>query len=439
MFAQVGRIQMTLPFLLVLLVLAWSGPASAQEQRQSRVRGVEQVEDPTKSYEFLVNKGKLLFEHGQYREAAQAFIIACDTARGLREPGCWQRLATVAEKAGLIGVAIDAWNRTAELEPKLAEQATREGGRLRAVFGIVEVNAPTDRRLPSHPIELRYEGMLIDPELKKYVKKFLDFAAVEGIKEKDIWLPAGRYTQGDFGFDVRATETTVIELSKDLVPYRPSAFGLAGAEPARPVPGPWEFSVGFELGAGNAPGDGIGVAPVGLGGRVTIGRRIGPVRVEGKFRTGGTLTQSAGADEELLREGSAWHVLGQADVGVDLSLRPWLFLTPHVGLVGGSLGELLFSCLAEQKASVVVLAGECRLGAAAIGAQLGADLWFVPVTADGRVVFRAGLWAEVLAGSVLAEAGQSLAGSSDTHIVRVDSNQFTWIRVGLDIGPSIRF
>jgi hypothetical protein len=437
MFAQVGRIQVTLPFLLALLVL--SAPASAQEQRQSRVRGVEQADDPTKSYEFLINKGKLLFEHGQYREASQAFMVACDTARGLREPGCWQRLATVSEKAGLIGVAIDAWNRTAELEPRLAEQANRESSRLRSAFGTVEVNAPSDRRLPSHPIELRYEGMLIDPELKKYIKKFLDFAAVEGIKDAHLWLPAGSYTRGDFSFEVRATETTVVELGKDLVPYRPSAFGLAGAEPARAVPGPWEFSVGFELGAGNAPGDGIGVAPIGLGGRVTIGRRVGPVRVEARFRTGGTLTQSAGTDEELLRQGSAWHVLGQADVGVDLSLRPWLYLTPHVGVVGGSLGELLFACLAEQKQSAVVVSGECRLGAAAIGAQLGADLWFVPATADGRVVFRAGLWAEVLAGKVLSEAGESLAGSSEAHIVRVDSNQFTWIRMGLDIGPSIRF
>jgi len=403
------------------------------------VPGAQSGEDPTKSYEFLVNKGKLLFEHGQYREAAQAFMVACDTVRGLREAGCWQRLATVAEKAGLIGVAIDAWERAAELEARLSEQAVREGQRLRDAFGTVRVHVPPDRRLPSHPIQLTYEGLLIDPQLKKYLKKFLDFAAVQGIQREEIWLPAGRYSSGEFSFEVEAAKLVEVDLGRDLVPYRPVAFGLVGAAPARAVPGPWELGFAFELGAGNAPGDGIGVAPLGLGGRLSFGRRLGPVRIEGRLRFGGTLTQSSGPDDERIREGGALHVLGQVDVGVDLALSPSLYLTPHVGFVGGSLGDLLFSCLAEQKRTAVVIGGECRLGAAALGAQLGADLWIVPKGVDGRLVFRAGVWAEALGGRVLAEAGEKLAGGLDTTIVRVDSNQFTWIRAGLDVGPAIRF
>jgi len=439
--AAVGtRLYAALASLLSLVVfLAPAGVLAQDQQERVRVRGAESAEDPSKSYEFLVSKGKLLFEHGQYRESAQAFMVACDTARGLREAGCWQRLATVAEKAGLIGVAIDAWGRTAELEPRLSEQAEREGQRLRDAFGTVQIYVPADRRLPSHPIQLTYEGMLIDPQLKKYLRKFLDFAAVKGIERREIWLPAGLYSSGDFSFEVKAAALTEVDLGKDLVPYRPTAFGLAGTSPARAVPGPWEVAVAFELGAGNAPGDGIGVAPVGLGGRLSFGRRVGPVRIEGRFRFGGTLTQSSGSDDEGIRQGGALHLLGTVDVGVDLALSPSLYLTPHAGLVGGSLGELLFSCLAEQKQSALVFGGECRLGAVALGGQLGVDLWLVPEGAGGRVVFRAGLWAEVLGGRVLAGAGQELAGGLDTQIIRVDSNQFTWIRAGLDVGPSIRF
>jgi hypothetical protein len=281
--------------------------------------------------------------------------------------------------------------------------------------------------------------MLIDPELKKYLKKFLDFAAIQGIEREDLWLPAGRYSSGDFSFEVKSAEVTDVELGGDLVPYRPTAFGLAGAAPALAVAGPWEMAFAFELGAGNAPGDGIGVAPIGLGGQLSFGRRVGPARIEGRFRIGGTLTQSSRPDEEGLRQGGATHVLGQLDVGVDLALSPAFYLTPHAGFVGGSLGELLFSCLAEQKQSAVVFGGECRLGAVALGGQLGADFWFVPKGAGGRLVIRAGLWAEVLGGRVLALAGQELAGGLDTQIVRVESNQFTWIRAGLNVGPSIRF
>ncbi len=434
------RLQAVLASLLSLVIFSAPAGIQAQEQQnRARVRGTESAEDPSKSYEFLVSKGKLLFEHGQYRESAQAFMVACDTARGLREAGCWQRLATVAEKAGLIGIAIDAWGRTAELEPRLSEQAEREGQRLRDVFGTVRIYVPGDRRLPSHPIQLSYEGMLIDPQLKKYLKKFLDFAAVQGIEREEIWLPAGRYSSGDFSFEVKAAALTEVDLGKDLVPYRPTAFGLTGAAPARAVPGPWEMAFAFDLGAGNAPGDGIGVAPIGLGGLLSFGRRVGPVRVEGRFRFGGTLTQSSRPDDDGLRQGGALHLLGQVDVGVDLALSPSLYLTPHAGLVGGSLGELLFSCLAEQKQSAVVFGGECRLSAVALGGQLGADLWLVPAGTGGRLVFRAGLWAEVLGGRVLAGVGQELAGGLDTQIVRVDSNQFTWIRAGLNVGPSIRF
>jgi hypothetical protein len=425
---------------LLAVVLGGSVTAAAQERTQrARVRGAEPLQDPSSTYEFLVNKGKLLFEYGRFRESAEAFMAACATDQGQAEAVCWQRLATVAERAGLIGVAIDSWARTAATDPNLAEASGREAERLRSAFGAVRFSVPVGRRLPSRPLPLSHEGLLIDPQLKKYLKKFLALTEVEGISEHEVWLPVGRYAGEGIAFEIAPGAVTEFALSGAVVPYRPVSFGLADRPPARSVPGPWELAIAFQLSSGNAPGDGIGVAPIGLGGALSIGRRFGPLRVEARLRWGGTATASIGEDAEGLRQGTAWHVLGQADVGVDLNLRPYLYLTPHFGLVGGSLGELLLSCLAEQKASSVVYSGECRLGAAAVGGQAGADLWWVPVKTEGRVVFRLGVWGEALGGWVLTEAGETLGGGLDTSVLRIDSHQFTWIRVGLDVGTSFRF
>jgi len=414
--------------------------ALAQDRTQrARVRGAEPLVDPSTTYEFLVNKGKLLFEYGQFRESTEAFMAACATDRGQLEAGCWQRLATVAERAALIGVAIDAWGRTAAVDPNLADACDREAKRLIRAFGAVRFSVPEGRRLPSRPLALSHEGLLIDPQIKKHLKKFLELTEIEGISEQEVWLPVGKYAGKDLAFEILPGAVTELALSGAVVPYRPVSFGLAGRPRARAVSGPWELAIAFELSSGNAPGDGIGVAPVGLGGALSIGRRFGPVRVEARLRWGGTATAAVGEDAEGLRQGTATHVLGQADLGVDLNLRPALYLTPHFGLVVGSLGELLLSCLAEQKASSVVYAGECRLGAGALGGQAGVDLWWVPVKTEGRVVFRAGLWGEALGGWVLAEAGDTLGGGLDTSVVRIDSHQFTWIRVGLDVGTSFRF
>tara|TARA_Y100001968_G_scaffold317556_1_gene346740 strand:+ start:76 stop:1356 length:1281 start_codon:yes stop_codon:yes gene_type:complete len=425
--------------LLVVLITLPAASATAQDAPRVRVKGSAPLESAGPSYEYLIQKGKLLFEHGRFRESVDAFIEACETARGLREAGCWQRLATVAERAGMIGVAMDAWQRTAELDARLADQALAEEQRLRQAFGKVTLELPPDTRLPSRPIEVRYEGLLIDPQVKKYLKRFLDLAAVAGLEERVLWLPAGRYSVGDLSFESVAGESRTVSLGSDLVPYRPAAFGLRGAAPSRSVPGPWALSVAFEMGLGNAPGDGIGVAPAGLGLRVGLTRRLGPVRFGGGLRLGATITSASGEDEEGLRDGSAWHALGEAEVGVDLAVRPALYLTPRLAFVGGSLGQLLFSCLAEEKASGIVYRGECRLGGVALGGRAGVDLWYVPERDDGRVVLRVGLWAEALGGRVLAAAGDVLAGGLEASLVRVDSNRFVWLRGGFDVGPVIRF
>ncbi len=439
MTSSIAHFPLYLALVAASLMLAPASGQAEERNYRSRVRGVEPAEDPTQSYEFLVNKGKLFFQYGQFRESAQAFIAACATDQGAKEAGCWQRLATVAEKAGMVGLAIDAWANAAVLEPRLADQAKREGDRLSSSFGQVTVKPPPGRDLPTSPIELSYQGLLIDPQIKEYLKKFLDLAAVDGIGEAELWLPKGKYEASGISFEVTPGAPVEVALSPSLVPYRPVSFGLADRQPARPVPGPWEVGVSFELSFGNAPGDGIGVAPVGLGGNVSVGRRLGPVRLEGRMRWGGTATASAGDDIEAVRTGTAWHVLGQFDVGVDLSMASGLYLTPHAGFVAGSLGELLLSCLAEQKATGVVYAGECRLGAAAAGAQAGADIWWVPLKTGGRVLFRAGVWGEALGGGIRAIAGNDLGGGLDTRLIRVDSNQFTWIRAGLNVGTAIRF
>jgi len=405
------------------LTLVLAAPARAEQ-------------DDEASYEFLSRQGQLLFDYGKYDEAAEAFAAACATQEGARDFECWRRLATSAERAGDVGVAIEAWAAADDLGGEESLVARQELDRLLAAYGEVRLRVPPERTLPTVPGELLYEGLLIDPALKAFVAAVQDRAREDGLGGA-LWLPTGEYRFEDAAFSVTAGTATELVLPARLVPYRPRAFRAGDGPPPAGVGGPWELGGDLELMLGGAPGGGLGNGPAGLGGRVRLGRHVGALRLEIGLRLGGTPIRGAD-DPDGERASTAAQTLGQLDVGVDLGLGSRLYLTPHVAVVGGTLGSVLTACRAEQASTGRVWDGECRLGTLVAGGQAGIDLQLVLPEPAGRVVLRVGLFGEALAGGVAAVPGDRLKGGLDTDLVRAGRWRFTWLRGGVDVGLSLR-
>ncbi|MCP4867508.1 MAG: hypothetical protein GY898_02170 [Proteobacteria bacterium] len=393
--------------------------------------------DDEASYEFLSRQGQLLFDYGKFDEATVAFSDACATPEGGADFECWRKLATSAERAGRIGIAIDAWASALDLPGEEAAVAKREWQRLRGTFGAVLLEPAEGRELPTVAGVLVHTGLLIDPALKAHVATVAERAAEGGFDTDLLWLPPGSYTFDGFPFDVEAGSEIVVSLPPKLVPWRSAAFRGADAGPLSPEGGPWSVGADVQLGMGGAPGGGLGLGPMGFGMQVRLGRRFGPVRIEGRGRFGGTPTAtSTDADD---RAGSALHILGQLDVGLDLAPAPALRLTPHAGFVGGTLGAMLVGCRAEASADAFVYDGECRVGSLAAGGQAGLDLLILPRTKLGRVGIRIGVFGEALAGGVMAVPGQAFGGDLDMVIVKLERWRFVALKGGLDVGISLRF
>jgi len=420
-----------------VLGLAGSPMAEAQEKRTSRIKGTEPVIPEEESYTFLARQGALLFDYGKFDQATDSFVKACATDEGANDPDCWRRLGTVATRSGQIGIAIGAWSTVLPMDPERAPIAQRELERLKSSFGQVRVVLPAERSLPSKQVTVGFEGLIIDPSIKSHLKGVIQDIERYGFSRVDLWLPLGTYTVGDSSVTVEADKTADWVLPPSLVPYRPRAFGLADRPTASPVAGPWEFGVALEVGSGGTPDGSVGSLPITVGGQLRLARHAGPVRIEGRLRLGATPSASFSDDPDGIRSATSAQVLGQLDLGVDLALSPSSYLTPHIGLVGGSMGNLLVGCLAENETRQVVYLGECRLAGVGLGAQAGVDLWWVLGT--GRASLRIGLAGETLGGVVPIAAGRALKGETDTRLIRVDSSRFVWVRGLFDIGVSVRF
>ena len=250
-------------------------------------------------------------------------------------------------------------------------------------------------------------------------------------------MPAGQYSLGGQSWTVTSGEAVQTTLPASALLYRHQAFGLGGRLPAG-VAGPFELGGDLHVGFGGSPGGGLGLDPVSLGGQLRFGVHAGPLRLELRGRAEGWGAKSRalpGGDRDL----TGLVLMGQFDVGVDLMLAPRAFLTPHAGVVGGSLGTVLVECLAERASVPQVFEGECRLGAAGVGGQAGLDAWFVPPTPGGRLTVRVGLSAEAGAAGVNAAPEGTLEGGEGLTLVRMSNPQFAWLRGGVDVGVSLRF
>jgi len=408
--------------------------AEAQEKRTSRILETVPEEE---SYTFLARQGALLFDYGKFNEATESFVKACATRQGAADPDCWRRLGTVATRSGQIGVAIDAWTTVIPKDPDRAEVASRELKRLQSSFGQVQLIVPPERTLPSGQASVEYEGLLIDPAIKAHLKGALQDIKREGFARADLWLPLGTYTVAGSSVIVEAGKIADWVLPPSLVPYRPRAFGLANGPTALPVAGPWEFGGALELGSGGTPDGSVGSLPITVGAQLRLARHVGPMRIEGRLRVGATPSASLQEDPGGQRSATSGQLLGQLDLGVDLALNASAYLTPHVGFVGGSMGNLLVGCISENEASETVYLGECRLAGLGFGGQAGVDIWWV--LGAGRASLRMGLAGETLGGIVPVAAGRALKGETDTRLIRVDSSRFVWVRGLFDIGVSVRF
>lgn len=404
---------------LLALLVALSGSALAEERP---------------SYEFLQRQGRLLGGNGRLDAATDTFVQACATPEGAADPGCWQQLATLAEQAGRIGVALDAWERMEALGGEGAPTARGEIERLRSSYGQVSFELAPGRALPTHPGELSHRGLLIDPKLKGFLAAVVRQTAESGLPA-DPWLPPGEYELDGFVWNVLAGGVNEVILPGRLAPWRHRAFGLANVE-AVPVGGPWEAGVDGSVALGDAPGGGLGLLPVAAGVRARIGGHLGPVRLEGRVRITGAPVRS---ESDPDRDGAALQLLGSFDFGLDLAVARGVYLTPHAAVVGGSLGTMLVGCVAQSVADGVTWHGECRIGATGVGPQGGLDLWGVVPGTRGHLQLRGGLFAEALAGGLSAAPADPLTGVEGAEIVRMDSPRFVWVRGGVDVGVSLRF
>ncbi len=409
-----------------LLLLAVASPAAAQPAPDQR------------TYEFLRRQGRLLFEYGKFDEAADALAAACVTPEGEGDPTCHSDLAVSAEKAGRVGVAIAAWEAAARLGGPARAEAGRELDRLRSAYGLASITIPPGRTLPTLPMTLAHQGFLIDPSLKAYLAVVVERLATKGLDTPELWLPAGQYTLNGAAFEVPAAGATAVALGSDVVPWRPRAFGLPDGAPAMALGGPTEVGVSFVFGVAGVPGGGLGVAPARPGVAIELGRHVGPVRLQVGARLAGTPTRSLGEDPDGERRSSALEVLGVLDVGLDLHVGQRAFLSPHIGLVGGTLGSLLVPCVAEDIATRTVSIGECRLAAVGLGGVAGLDLLVVPGPEPGRLALSAGLAAEFLGAGFVAAPGDLLKGD-DSNLVRSERWRFARLGGLVDVGLAIRF
>ena len=411
---------------LAALALLSARPASAQPA------------DEEQSYEFLRRQGRLLFEYGKFDEAAEALAAACADPLGAGDASCHADLALTAEKAGRVGVAIAAWEAVVRIGGDDVAQARSELGRLQGAYGLVRVGIPAQRALPTLPLAIAHTGMLIDPALKAYLGAVAKRLADTGLATAELWLPAGPYTLGDVTFDVPAGGAVEIALGRDVVPWRPQTFGMAGAAPAVALGGPTELSVALAIGLAGVPGGGLGVGPARVGATLGLARHVGPVRLEVRGRIGGTPLGSLGDDPDGVRNATALEILGGLDIGLDLQLASRAFLTPHIGLTAGTLGSLLVPCVAEHVETLTVSAGECRLPAVALGGVAGVDLLLIPGTEPGRLGIRIGMAAEFLGAGFVAAPGDVLKGETAT-LVR--SERWRFARMGglIDVGVALRF
>jgi hypothetical protein len=384
------------------------------------------------SYEFLLRQGRLQLEYKQYAEATATLRLACSMEEGLREVTCWQQLAAAAERAGRVGVAIDAWNSAGRLG---LAGAGPEAARLKASWGSVVFVPPPGRQLPSHPGELAFEGLLIDPALKESLAAIQRKVAAEGLPTGTRWLPAGNYTFGGVSWTVTPDESTEVLLPTSTVPWRPSAFRLAEVDLA-PLGGPTELGVGLRVHGGGSPGASLGLVPIGGAIELRLARHVGPARLELRATAGLQPTRSM-HDDRPDRSGFAVPVTGQADLGLDLAPDSKLTLTPHLGVLGGSLGRVLVACRAQAVGGQTVSRGECRLPAAGLGGAAGLD-FAVPLDARGRVQLRWGLQGEAGGAWLLAGTGDALKGGGH-ELLAAAPWRFAFLRGGVDVGASVRF
>jgi hypothetical protein len=403
---------------LLAALLLWPTVAAAEEDA---------------SYEFLSRQARLHGEYGQWGEAVERMEAACATPEGGADPDCWRQLASIAERDGRIGLARDAWMHAAALGDR---QAGREAARLADAYGRAVFALPDGRGLPTEPAVLEFKGLVLDPTVKAYLARLQEEIGRAGLERAELWLPAGDYALGALAWSVVAGQDTSVPLPASVVPWRHRAFGLDGRTAAG-VAGPFELGGDVHASFGGSPDGSLGWEPAALGGQLRVGVHAGPMRLELRARAEGWPSTSAHAPGGE-RDGAGLVLLGQLDVGIDLMLAPRAFLTPHAGIVGGSLGSALVACVAERSGAVV-LAGECRLGAAGVGGQAGVDAWFLPPSPGGRLSLRVGLSAEAGAGGLLAAPGIDLEGGGDLALLRLDSPRFAWIRGGVDAGVSLRF
>lgn len=401
-------------------------------------QAIAQPTDEERTYEFLRRQARLLFEYSKFDEAADALIEACVTSEGASDATCHSDLAVVAEKAGRVGVAISAWEAVGRIGGEGRAEAGRELDRLRSAYGFASITIPPGRTLPTLPVTLAHDGFLIDPGLKAYLAVVIARLADVGLDTADLWLPAGAYTLDTLSFVIPSGGATAVALGPDVVPWRPRAFGMAEGAPAMALGGPTEIAVGFVLGISGVPGGGLGVVPLRPGFGLRIGRHVGPVRLEIHGRVAGTPTRSLGEDPDAERRSAALELLGTLDVGLDLHLGARAFLTPHIGLVGGTLGSILVGCVAQDVSTLTVSVGECRLTAVGLGGVAGLDLLVVPGAEPGRLALRVGLAAEAVGAGFVAAPGDLLKGEGSS-LVR--SARWRFARLGglVDVGLALRF
>jgi hypothetical protein len=430
----IGALRRDAPWAAAALVLALL-PGGLRAAPEAAAANGETADE---SYEFLSRHGQLLFEYGKYDEALSAFAAACATPEGAADFDCWRKLAASAERARRIGDAIEAWERAAALGGEGSATADQESGRLRAAFGRVRLLPAPGRSLPSWPLRLEYQGLLIDPALKAYLAGLTGGLAAAGVAEEELWLPAGDYTAGRLHFVVTAGETLELPLPARFLPYRQLAWGLAGDGQGRPLGGPWELGVDGELLAGGIPG---GRAEQGLpqwGFRLRLARHLGPLRLEAS----GLLSwrpawAGPGAAAPLL--GAR---LGSLGVGFDLALGRAAWLVPHAAFVGGSAGTVETGCVARQVGSGAAWQGRCRVSTLALGARAGLDLFGIPGAARrraGRIALRIGIFGEALGGGIAAVPGDGLESGFDLKLVQAARWRMAWLHGGLDGAVSLRF
>ena len=410
-------------FLATVLVAAVASPA-------------EPVGPDEPTYEFLLRHGSLLFEYGKFDESAVALEQACALPEGRDDPSCHERLATAAERAGRIGVAMSAWEARAALGA--GEVAVRELHRLRSAWGRVVLRVPAGRHLPSLPVGIEHQGFLIDPQIKRILAATVDAAAGSGIATDELWLPAGPYRLGALEIEVPADGVVELALPRTFVPHRPVAFSLRGG-PGRGVTGPTELALLISVRAGGVPTAVLGAGPMGVAAQVAVARRAGPVRFSAGARLGTVPVRSLSPEPNRDRRAFTMEILADLDVGIDLAAHPRLILTPHAGVVAGRLGAPLVPCVAVAPTSGAVHRGECRLTAVGMGGVAGMDATLALGPEPSRILARAGVAAEVLGAGFVAAPGDTVRAESAFELVRAETWRFARVGALIEVGVALRF